>query len=100
LSRKISSSSDPSKLFGAIPYMDPKVLNEGQNYKLNKKSDVYSVGILIWQISSGYRPFSTKSINYDEHLILSIISGKRERIIDGTPVKYSNLYRGKVTIFK
>ncbi|GBC18516.2 kinase-like domain-containing protein [Rhizophagus irregularis DAOM 181602=DAOM 197198] len=78
LSNKITSSSDPSKIFGAIPYMDPKALNEGQNYKLNKKSDVYSVGILMWQISSGYLPFS----NHDERL----------EIIDGTPVKYSNLY--------
>lgn len=82
LSNKITSSSDPSIIFGAIPYMDPKALNEGQNYKLNKKSDVYSVGILMWQISSGYLPFS----NHDERL----------EIIDGTPVKYSNLYIGKV----
>ncbi|PKY30081.1 kinase-like protein [Rhizophagus irregularis] len=97
LSRKISSSSNPSKIFGAIPYMDPKALDKGLNYKLNKKSDVYSVGILIWQISSGYLPFfskSTKCTNYDGRLILSIINGGREEIIDGTPVKYSNLYTG------
>ncbi|POG75658.1 kinase-like domain-containing protein [Rhizophagus irregularis DAOM 181602=DAOM 197198] len=93
LSRKISSSSNPSKLFGAIPYMDPKALNKDLNYKLNKKSDVYSVGILMWQISSGYLPFSTKSANYDERFIfISIINGKREEIIVGTPVNYSNLY--------
>ncbi|PKC00788.1 kinase-like protein [Rhizophagus irregularis] len=97
LSRKISSSSNPSKIFGAIPYMDPKALDKGLNYKLNKKSDVYSVGILIWQISSGYLPFfskSTKCTNNDGRLILSIINGGREEIIDGTPVKYSNLYTG------
>ncbi|CAB5215369.1 unnamed protein product [Rhizophagus irregularis] len=28
LSRKISSSSNPSKIFGAIPYMDPKALDK------------------------------------------------------------------------
>ncbi|CAB4389886.1 unnamed protein product [Rhizophagus irregularis] len=39
LSRKFSSSSNPSKLFGAIPYTDPKALNKDLNYKLNKKSD-------------------------------------------------------------
>ncbi|CAB4389884.1 unnamed protein product [Rhizophagus irregularis] len=95
LSRKISSSSNPSNLFGAIRYMDPKALNKDINYKLNEKSDVYSVGILMWQISSGYPPFSSKStkcISNDERLTVSIVNGKREEIIDGTPVKYSNLY--------
>ncbi|PKY56191.1 kinase-like protein [Rhizophagus irregularis] len=95
LSRKISSSSNPSNLFGAIRYMDPKALNKDINYKINKKSDVYSVGILMWQISSGYPPFSSKStkcISNDERLTVSIVNGKREEIIDGTPVKYSNLY--------
>ncbi|RGB30622.1 kinase-like domain-containing protein [Rhizophagus diaphanus] len=93
LSRKISSSSNPSKLFGAIPYMDPKALNKDLNYKLNKKSDIYSVGVLMWQISSGYLPFSTKFANYDERFIfISIINGEREEIIVGTPFSYSNLY--------
>ncbi|GBC09474.1 hypothetical protein RclHR1_00890010 [Rhizophagus clarus] len=93
LSKKISSSSNPSKIFGAMTYMDPKALNEGLNYKLNKKSEVYSVEILMWQISSGYLPFSREPTNYDRRLIfLSIINGKREKVIDGTPVKYNNLY--------
>ncbi|CAB4421724.1 unnamed protein product [Rhizophagus irregularis] len=49
----------------------------------------------MWQISSGYPPFSSKStkcISNDERLTVSIVNGKREEIIDGTPVKYSNLY--------
>ncbi|CAB4389885.1 unnamed protein product [Rhizophagus irregularis] len=47
----------------------------------------------MWQISSGYLPFSTKFANYDERFIfISIINGQREEIIVGTPVNYSNLY--------
>ncbi|GES98902.1 kinase-like domain-containing protein [Rhizophagus clarus] len=90
LSRKIASSSSTSKIFGVIPYMDPKSLID-QNYKLNKKSDVYSVGVLMWQISSGYQPFLNDS-GYGANLILPIVNGKREGIIDGTPTEYSNLY--------
>ncbi|GBC13887.2 kinase-like domain-containing protein [Rhizophagus irregularis DAOM 181602=DAOM 197198] len=92
LSRKIAaSSSDNSKTFGSIPYIDPKRLNDQKNYKLNKKSDVYSVGVLMWQISSGYQPFA--SDDYDASLVLSIIiNGRREEIIDGTPDEYSKLY--------
>ena len=94
LSKKIDEkSSNASKIFGVIPYIDPKRLSQNQNYKLNKKSDVYSIGVLLWQISSGYQPF--KSIIYDMILILDIINGKREKVIDGTPIDYSNLYKGK-----
>jgi len=92
LSRKIAETS--SHVFGIIPYVDPKCFNNrSQNYKLNKKSDVYSIGVLMWQISSGRKPFISK--NYDVGLVLDILNGKRETIIDGTPINYSNLYRGK-----
>ncbi|GET65601.1 kinase-like domain-containing protein [Rhizophagus irregularis DAOM 181602=DAOM 197198] len=91
LSKKIAeaSSNSTSKICGIIPFVDPKSLND-QDYKLNEKSDVYSVGILMWQISSGNQPFS--DLNYDEGLMLSIINGKREEIIDDTLINYSNLY--------
>ncbi|CAB4440078.1 unnamed protein product [Rhizophagus irregularis] len=45
----------------------------------------------MWQISSGYKPFC--DVGYDGRLILDILNGKREEIIDGTYVQYSNLYR-------
>ena len=75
-----------------MPYIDPKGLNN-QNYKLDKKSDVYSVGVLMWQISSGYKPF--RNADYDVRLTVAIVNGKREKIIKGTSVEYSDLYRGK-----
>ncbi|GBB83453.1 hypothetical protein RclHR1_10190002 [Rhizophagus clarus] len=90
LSKKIArASSSTSKVFGVVPFVDPKSLND-ESYKLNKKSDVYSVGVLMWQISSGYQPFPNNS--YDVSLILSIVKGKREGIIDDTPIEYSSLY--------
>ena len=78
-------------MFGVIPYIDPKRLND-QNHKLTKKSDVYSIGVLLWQISNGRRPF--KGSKYDAALILDILNGKREETIDGTPIRYSKLYTG------
>ncbi|PKY62539.1 kinase-like protein, partial [Rhizophagus irregularis] len=91
LSKKISeASSDVSKVFGVLPYVDPKSFEDKENYKLNKKSDVYSIGVLLWQISSGYRPF--REVDYGLSLMLSILTGKREKIIDETPIKYSKLY--------
>jgi hypothetical protein len=74
--------------------------NEGENYKLSKKSDVYSVGVLMWQISSGRRPFYTEDVEYDINLVLAIQGGKREKIIEGTPIKYSDLYTGNIILLK
>ena len=99
LSRKISEASSNTKIFGVIPYIDPKSFDKSNpnngHYKLNKKSDVYSVGVLMWQISSGHRPFYAEGIEYDANLVMSIRDGRREEIINDTPIKYSNLYTGK-----
>jgi hypothetical protein len=53
----------------------------------------------MWQISSGYQPFS--DYNYDIILLSSIVNGKREKIIsNNTPIEYSNLYTGNKYIHK
>jgi len=101
LSRRISESpnSNPgSRIFGVFPYVDPKkIVNTGikQPFKLNKESDVYSVGVLLWEISSGEPPFYTKNEPYDINLAIAISRGLRETIVPDTPVGYSDLYKGK-----
>ena len=69
-----------------------------QPYEINAKSDIYSIGVLFWQLSSGHRPFCADNDNdaqYDAGLAIAIENGKREDIIKGTPIEYSNLYTGK-----
>uniref|UniRef100_U9SRY6 Protein kinase domain-containing protein n=1 Tax=Rhizophagus irregularis (strain DAOM 181602 / DAOM 197198 / MUCL 43194) TaxID=747089 RepID=U9SRY6_RHIID len=89
-SKKIveASSSSTSSVYGIVPYVDPKSFDD-KNYRLNKKSDVYSIGIIMWQISSGRQPFHTEE--YDAGLMFQIKGGKREEIIEGTPTVYSDL---------
>ncbi|CAG8639438.1 14663_t:CDS:2, partial [Funneliformis caledonium] len=92
LSRKIAEASNNARNFGVVPYMDPKCLNnQNKSYVMNKKSDVYSIGVLMWQISSGHKPFN--GVDYDVSLSLSIVGGNREKIIYGTPYEYSILYQ-------
>ncbi|RGB36597.1 kinase-like domain-containing protein [Rhizophagus diaphanus] len=90
LSKRIDEASRTrSKLLGMFPYIDPKVLLNN-NLKLNEKSDVYSIGVLLWEISSGYPPF-----HYEQNkltLIYEISQNRREEIIPNTPYDYSNLY--------
>ncbi|CAB4380950.1 unnamed protein product [Rhizophagus irregularis] len=93
LSKRIDEASNSKlNLFGKVPYIDPKVLMG--NLKLNEKSDIYSIGVLLWEISSGKLPFHEE--NYDFSLMYKISQGRREVIISDTPIDYSNLYTGKL----
>jgi len=96
LSKRIHEvSSLQSNLFGVVPYIDPKKFNNTIPYSLNEKSDVYSVGVLLWEISSGKPPFYVENIPYDVSLAMLIAQGRRETIVPDTPSSYSNLYIGK-----
>ncbi|GBC08527.1 hypothetical protein RclHR1_08190003 [Rhizophagus clarus] len=98
--KKIEASYYSNNIFDIIPYIDPKYLNNVCNikhgsrlYTINFKCDIYSIGILFWQLSSGHRPFyDDESMQYDANLAMDIMAGRREEIIKGTPVEYSNLY--------
>ncbi len=84
-----------SKLFGMVPYIDPKKFNRQniiQPYILNEKSDVYSVGVLLWEISSGHPPFKDELYI---GLVIEISQGCRETTVPDTPDDYSKLYKGK-----
>ncbi|CAB4385491.1 unnamed protein product [Rhizophagus irregularis] len=90
LSKRIDEASySQSKLLGMVPYIDPKILLFN-SLKLNEKSDVYSIGVLLWEISSGIPPFHEESNMLN--LTYEILRGRREEIIPNTPNDYSNLY--------
>ncbi|RGB35335.1 kinase-like domain-containing protein, partial [Rhizophagus diaphanus] len=90
LSKRIGEASkSQTKLLGMVPYIDSNVLTDN-NLKSNEKSDIYSIGVLLWKISSGKPPFHEE--NYDFSLMYKISQGRREEIISGTPDDYSNLY--------
>ncbi|RHZ74832.1 hypothetical protein Glove_219g133 [Diversispora epigaea] len=87
--------SDPSidllKGAGSIAYSDPMFLSKGDEFERNKASDIYSYGILSWEISSGEIPYK----QYKEELLKMnhIINGNREIPVEGTPQDYINIYQ-------
>ncbi|GBB84711.1 hypothetical protein RclHR1_01130006, partial [Rhizophagus clarus] len=75
-----------NSIYGNLPYIAPEVISgKGTSFA----SDIYSIGMLMWEISSGQPPF----INFenDYKLVLKIINGMRPKIIPGTPLKYKKL---------
>ncbi|RHZ75862.1 hypothetical protein Glove_209g31 [Diversispora epigaea] len=77
-------------VFGIIPYIEPKRL-ANPSHPHDKASDVYSLGVILWEISSGQPPF--KDLPHDAALALSICDGVRETPIVGTPQEYKLLYQ-------
>ncbi|GES93406.1 kinase-like domain-containing protein [Rhizophagus clarus] len=94
LSKRIEETSNSqSKTFGLIPYTDPKCFNESIKppYLLNKKSDIYSIGVLLWKISSGRPPFHDR-IPHGVCLAINILQGLRETPIHETPENHKKLH--------
>ncbi|RIA89502.1 kinase-like domain-containing protein [Glomus cerebriforme] len=75
-----------NSIYGNLPYIAPEILN-GKGYTF--KSDVYSIAMLMWEISSGQPPFNNYEHNY--YLATNIINGIRPKIVSGTPLEYKSL---------
>ncbi|KAF0408014.1 kinase-like protein [Gigaspora margarita] len=56
------------------------------------KSDIYSFGVILWEISSGRPPFD-KFSERNQVLAIHILQGKREEAVEGTPNQYIQLYK-------
>ncbi|GBB86464.1 hypothetical protein RclHR1_01290008 [Rhizophagus clarus] len=73
-------------IYGNLPYIAPEVII-GKEHTL--KSDIYSIAMLMWEISSGQPPFFNYEHNYN--LARNIVNGIRPKIVPGTPLEYKNL---------
>ena len=83
------TTSHKNGIMGAICYLEP-LRYHNEKYGLTKMSDVYSLGVIFWQISSGKPPFH--DVHRDMDLYKKIAEGQRELPIKGTPQWYIQLY--------
>ncbi|RIB10198.1 kinase-like domain-containing protein [Gigaspora rosea] len=88
VSKNLNSTISSTSMYGMVAYFDPHCIKHG--IKKNKASDIYSFGVILWELTSGAPPFEDEPI----HKIITEITsnGMREMPIDNTPVDYINLY--------
>ena len=89
LSKQETESNSSSIVFGMPAYVEPQCYKM-KFYKRDKKSDIYSLGVLLWELSSGESPFTDLATHA---IIIDIFSGNREKPIEGTPSDYVQLYQ-------
>ncbi|CAI2169139.1 11113_t:CDS:2 [Funneliformis geosporum] len=92
------TSNSIANVFGMPEYIDPQCYRDSK-FKKDKKSDIYSLGVLLWEITSGRPPFP----NYENKfaLIYHLLSKNREKPIEHTPPNSNSLtatYVNSVTL--
>jgi len=76
------------EVYGVLPYVAPEVLKGGG---FSMASDIYSFGIIMWEISTGQKPFADRA--HDDLLALEICNGLRPNISEDTPQCYADLMK-------
>jgi serine/threonine protein kinase len=81
--RPVNETEDTKKIYGVLPYVAPEILRGG---KYTPAADIYSLGMIMWEMSSNQPPFSDRAHDYS--LARDICEGLRPSIIEGTPRGY------------
>ncbi|GBC10592.1 hypothetical protein RclHR1_09760002 [Rhizophagus clarus] len=82
------SSLNYKEIYGIIPYIAPEIF-QGQKY--TKASDVYSFGMIMWELMTGRRSFWDQS--HDANLIVAICNGHLPPIVTNAPEGYIELMK-------
>ena len=87
LGLSVPVDQEPSRIVGVLPYIAPEVISGRKPY--TQKSDIYSFGILMSEISTGQQPF--RNLPHDLNLASKICEGLRPAFSNNTPKFYIEL---------
>src|SRR2546430_4776080 len=87
LSQPANNTSN-NEIYGVIPYIAPEIF---KGAAFSKESDIYSMGMIMWELTTGCKPFA--NVEHDTDLIYEIIDGKRPEITSDTPECFANLMK-------
>ncbi|HET7544321.1 MAG TPA: protein kinase [Polyangiaceae bacterium] len=78
-----SHQTDPGKLKGKLGYMSPEQLNFDT---IDRRSDVFAVGVVLWELLAGQRLFSSDSPGGAVHKLLHAEIEAPSRFTPGVPL--------------
>ena len=88
ISKSATESTDDNDNYGIIPYMAPEIFH---GHKYTAESDIYSFGMIMWELMVGRRPFWDRDHNTE--LIIEICDDLRPPIITNAPEGYIDLMK-------
>ncbi|CAB4410600.1 unnamed protein product [Rhizophagus irregularis] len=88
LSQAVNSKTSNNEIYGVIPYIAPEIF---EGFKFTQKADIYSLGMIMWEFTTGCKPFD--NVKHDYNLIYKILDGERPNITEDTPECYANLMK-------
>ncbi|EXX56507.1 Cdc15p [Rhizophagus irregularis DAOM 197198w] len=88
LSQPANKPSLNNEIYGVIPYIAPEIF---KGSAFSKESDVYCVGMIMWELTTGCKPFA--NVEHDIQLVYKILDGERPEITEDTPECYANLMK-------
>ena len=83
---KSTMEEDDGEIYGIVPYIAPEIF-KGQKY--TTASDIYSIGMIMWELMTGRRPFWNHE--HDAELIIKICDGLHPPIDTNAPEGYIEL---------
>ncbi|CAG8627826.1 14663_t:CDS:2 [Funneliformis mosseae] len=86
---KSLDNNETSLVGGMVGYIEPLCFINS-SYKRDKASDIYSLGVLLWELSSGRPPFDNMGIL---DIASAVVQGRREAPINGSPPEYVAIYQ-------
>ncbi|RIB26158.1 kinase-like domain-containing protein, partial [Gigaspora rosea] len=87
LSRKVNESTTNKEIYGVVSFSAPEIFLGNQP---TKESDIYSLGVIMSEVSTGKPPFENIS-HQTVSFKFNIVNGLRPRFAFGTPDFYIKL---------
>src|SRR5438128_7904215 len=78
-----------SKGGGTVAYKDPLCF-KGEKYRRGKKSDIFGLGVILWELSSGQNPCDGCIESHE--IVIYRLRGSRDKAVLGTSEEYIKLY--------
>lgn len=80
----------PGMILGTVPYMSPEQV---KGEKVDTRTDIFSFGVMLYEMITGHRPFAAKSTAEIISAILTVDPPALANYVDGVPAGLEQIVR-------